>query len=105
MDILIAIAWAIGLTPAVLAVALYPWLPKRCVIHWDVNLRPNRFAHKAIFVGVTLIIPAITWLAVSSPMSQAALTNPSYMDINIATLFIVSAALVGATVANLIRAP
>ena len=102
---MIAVAWAIGLTPAVLAFALYPWLPQRCAVHWDVNLRPNRFAHKAIFVAITLVIPAITWLAVSSPMSRNALMNPSYMDINIATLFIVSAAMVGATVANLIRSP
>lgn len=100
---MIAIAWAIGLTPTVLAVALYPWLPKRCVIHWDANGRPNRFAPKAVFVGITLMVPAITWLAVSSPMSQAALTLPNYMTINIATLGIVAVVLIGVTVANLIR--
>lgn len=103
MDLLIAIAWAIGLSPAVLAFALYPWLPRRCVIHWDINGRANRFAPKWAFVGITLIVPAITWLAVSSPMSQAALSLPNYMTINIATLSIVSVALIGATVANLIR--
>ena len=103
MDELIALAWAIGLTPAVLAFALYPWLPKRCIIHWDSNGRPNRSAPKFVFVAVTLIVPAITWLAVSSPMSQAALTLPNYMSINIATLGVLAVVLIGATIANLIR--
>lgn len=103
MDLLIALAWAIGLTPAVLALALYPWLPKRCTIHWDTNGRPNRSAPKFVFVAVTLIVPAITWLAVSSPMSQAALALPNYMTINIATLGVLAVVLIGATVANLIQ--
>jgi len=102
---LVTLIWVFGIAPMVFVLAVYRRLPRRVVIHWNLQGRPNGNASRLALLVFTLIAPATAWLFLEGPARELVRVQPAFLYFDAVILAIVCVSLIAATLLNLIRRP